>query len=55
MQTNQVPKRIAPADLQIRYTEYESEEWAQLSTEGWRTYEVYADGECLLIYQKYLH
>ena len=42
--------------MEIRYSEYESQDWAELSSQGWRTVEVYKeDNTAFMIYQKYLH
>lgn len=42
--------------LEIRYAEYESQEWSELSSEGWRTVEVYeVDNTAIMLYQKWLH
>jgi len=42
--------------LPTTVVEYESEEHKVLASQGWRLYdEPYSDGDCLLVYQKYLH
>ena len=39
----------------LKYVKHQSEEWEYLAENGWRTYEVYEDGVCLMLFQKYLH
>ena len=55
MQTTQQTDKIYPL-MEIRYSEYESQDWAELSSKGWRTVEVYPeDNVAFMIYQQYLH
>lgn len=55
MQTLQQTDKIYPL-LEIKYAEYESQDWAELSSQGWRTVDVYPeDNMAFMIYQKWLH
>ena len=55
MNITQQTDKIYPL-MEIRYSEYESQDWKELSSEGWRTVEVYPeDNVAFMIFQKYLH